>query len=238
MYTSLKNFQNVLNQLKQEKLAITCDEGVYRIAREIMLRCHDEFSKLVLCMGSFHMIKVVLGSIGTYLPGSGAEQIWSKSNIFGVNVVQSVLAGSHYIRSLKGMMLLCESLERLRWCEFLKDERVEKYKRELALLQELKESTLEIHSDESKEKLQSFIDISEDLFQEFNEFNTSQKVQNETWAYWDGFICMVHMLMDLIRADREGDWLLHLHALQALLPYFAVCDCKTICAGAPYILRI
>ena len=29
---------------------------------------------------------------------------------------------------------------------------------------------------------------------------------------------------DLIRADREGNWPLHLHSVQALLPLFAVFD--------------
>ena len=37
VYTALKNFQNVLSQLTQNHLAVTCDGGVYRIAREILL---------------------------------------------------------------------------------------------------------------------------------------------------------------------------------------------------------
>ena len=51
-------FQNVLSQLEQAHIAITCDEGVYHIAREITL-CHkDEFQDSVLCLGSFHTIKL------------------------------------------------------------------------------------------------------------------------------------------------------------------------------------
>ena len=95
-------------------MPITCDEGVYHIAREIMLDYPEEFKNLVLCMGSFHMMKNVLACFGKYLNGSGARQIWTETGIYGVNVVESIIAGTNYIRSLKGMLLPSESMERLR----------------------------------------------------------------------------------------------------------------------------
>ena len=71
MYTSLINFQNVLNQLTQSQIVVFCDERVYHIAREIILQRPDEFSGIVLCLGSFHMIKAFLACIRKYLSGSG-----------------------------------------------------------------------------------------------------------------------------------------------------------------------
>ena len=115
VFTAMDNFLDVLNQLDQTSLIVTCDEGVYHIAREIKLIHPDKFKGLVLCMGSFHMMKIVLGCLGKYLKGSGAQKIWTESSIFGVNVAQNVITGHHYKRSLKGMLLLCEALERLRW---------------------------------------------------------------------------------------------------------------------------
>ena len=35
---------------------------------------------------------------------------------------------------------------------------------------------------------------------------------------------MVAVLRDLVRADREGDWSLHLQSVQTVLPLFAACD--------------
>ena len=75
LYTALKNLQCILRSLDQTVIPVTCDEGVYRIAREIQLLRPDEFKNVVLCMGSFHMAKVALGCIGKYLKGSGAESI-------------------------------------------------------------------------------------------------------------------------------------------------------------------
>ena len=107
-YSALRNFQSILSQLEQDHMPITCDEGVYHIAREIMLDHPEEFKNLVLCMGSFHMMKKVLACFGKYLNGSGARQIWTETGIYGVNVVKSIIAGTNYIRSLKGMLLPSE----------------------------------------------------------------------------------------------------------------------------------
>jgi len=35
---------------------------------------------------------------------------------------------------------------------------------------------------------------------------------------------MVSILKDLVRADREGNWQLHLQSIQSALPIFAGCD--------------
>lgn len=66
VYTAMKNFQGVLEFLDQSKLPVTCDEGVYRIAREIQLLRPREIENTVLCLGSFHIAKVALACIGKY----------------------------------------------------------------------------------------------------------------------------------------------------------------------------
>ena len=113
VYTALKNFQNVLGQLSQNHLAIACDEGVYRITREIMLWRPGEFKDLTVCLVSFHLLKSYLGCIGKCLRGSGAKSIWIENEIFGPNTTQAVLEGSHYVLSLEGMTLLLEAMKRL-----------------------------------------------------------------------------------------------------------------------------
>ena len=110
VYTALNNFKGILQHLDQPKLPVTCDEGVYHIALEIQLIHPEEFQDIVLCMGSFHMVKVALRCVGKYLKGSGAESILLESGTFGVLVVDSVLGGINYSRSLKGLQLLKEAL--------------------------------------------------------------------------------------------------------------------------------
>ena len=91
VYTALKNFHEIQRQLNQSHLPITGDEGVYRIAQEIMLMRPEEFKDLILCMCSFHMAKILLGCLGNYSRGSGVQNICIENLVFGINVVQSVL---------------------------------------------------------------------------------------------------------------------------------------------------
>ena len=99
-------------------MAITCDEGINRIALEIILWRPGEFKDLTLCLGPFRILQIYLGCIGKYLYGSGAESIWIENGIFGPNTSQAVLGGSHYVQSLEGMILLSEAMERLQWSAF------------------------------------------------------------------------------------------------------------------------
>ena len=98
-----------------------------------------EFKDLTLCLGSFHLLKIYLGCIGKYLRGSSAESIWIEKEIFGPNTSQAVFGGSHYARSLEGMILLSEAMERLQWSAFFKKLGVEKYVEPLKLLKEMKQ---------------------------------------------------------------------------------------------------
>ena len=92
--------------IDQSHMPITCDEGVYHIARATIMNNPTEFSNLILCLGSFHLIKVVMGAIGKYIESNGAEIILAEAKAFGKNVVRSVL--------------LSECFERLQWAEFFR----------------------------------------------------------------------------------------------------------------------
>ena len=43
-----------------------------------------------------------------------------KNSVFGPNVVQSLLDGTHYVRSFKGLIFQSETMERLQWLVFFK----------------------------------------------------------------------------------------------------------------------
>lgn len=225
VYTAMKNLQGILEYLDQSFLPVTCDEGVYRIAREIQLIRPMEFKKIVLCMGSFHMAKVALGCLGKNLKGSGAEIILTESSVFGPNVVESVLNGKNYVRSLKGLQLLKEAFSRLQWAEFLRQNgKMQKYKSQLDILVEMRTKVAEKSHTESSSLLWGFQDTCNELMHDFDQFVLTNCQQSETYQYWNTFIHLMQNVQNLIRSDREGDWNLHLQAIQSLLPIFAAFD--------------
>ena len=157
VYTALKNFQNVLQQLNQQHhLPIFCDEGVYQIAKEIQLLRPDEFKNIVLCLGPFHMIKIALACLGKYLEGSGAQNIFVENFVFGLNVVEKVMNGSHYKRSMYGMALFAEAMERLQLFEFFKEIKIVKFNDIISCLQKLKSNVAEKNTESSRDDMLHF----------------------------------------------------------------------------------
>ena len=116
--TSMKSFMKVLQQLDQKALPIFCDEGVYRIVVDIYLKCPNEFKMLVPCLGVFHMAKCVQHCIGKYIRGSGLDDALVETQVFGKKVTEQELNGTHYIRSLRAILILVDSINRLKWDVF------------------------------------------------------------------------------------------------------------------------
>ena len=67
------------------------------------------------------MATVAFGCLWKLVKGCGAETVLVESSTFGANVVNSVLGGKNYYRSLKGLQLLKEPLLQLEWDVYFKE---------------------------------------------------------------------------------------------------------------------
>ena len=92
-----------------------------------MLYNPTSFKNIVLCLGSFHMAKVIMACIGKYLDGRGTKMIWTNKQVFGVNVAVSIINATHYKRTFKGLCLFSECLEGLQWCGFFSENNIHLY---------------------------------------------------------------------------------------------------------------
>lgn len=220
VYTALQNFVNVLSQLHQSKLPVACDEGVYHIARHIMLLRPDEFKDIVLMMGSWHLTKIVLQCIGKYLKGSGADLIFSESSVFGPTVTESVLNGTNYARSMKAYIILSETLRRLQLKEFFKEHDIKCYTNEINKLKELQECFAKKDFEQCKKTFEEYTKLPNNLQTDFEKFICVRRSESQTFKYWDNVIYLISLAKCAVRADREGDWTLHLSLLPKILPIF------------------
>ena len=64
------------------------------------------------------MMKAFQHCIGKYLKGSGIEDALIETKTFGVNVVESVLNGTHYVRSMRGLLIISEVITIMQWEAF------------------------------------------------------------------------------------------------------------------------
>ena len=89
------NFKDVLKQKRLPYGPLWCDEGVYKIAKELQLLNEKEFDNIFLGLGGFHMEKVLLACCGLFVEDVGVENLFVENEIFGPGIVKSVLSGGN-----------------------------------------------------------------------------------------------------------------------------------------------
>ena len=57
-----------------------------------------------------------------------------------------------------------------------------------------------------------------------DQFKSDGATQSATFAIWSDYLAMVEILLNFIRAEREGRWNLHLNTVAQMLPYFFAYD--------------
>ena len=122
------------------------------------------------------------------------------------------------------MILLCEIMERLQWSPFFKTQEPETYKEELLTLKKLQDSIAEKGADRNRELLEMFYNSSASMIESFQNFKNDSCNLSETFQYLDRFIALVPILRNLVRADREWDWNLHLHTVQCIFCSLWLCE--------------
>ena len=88
----------------------------------------------------------------------------------------------------------------------------------------MKENTAAGNEEESKRLLSAFATSASKLVQDLEKFKESRSSTNENFQFWCQFLDRNKITLDLLRADREGLWELHLDAMQRALFEFAAWD--------------
>ena len=71
-----------------------------------------------------------------------------------------------------------------------------------------------------------------DLLNQFDAFMSTSK----NYAFWLSYMKMVETLLNFIRAEREGNWQLHLESFAVLLPWLVVYDHNNYSMWGPVYL--
>ena len=134
-----------------------------------------------------------------------------------------MLNGTHHVRLLRGINILSEAIEKLKWDTFSKVYGKEKYSNITSLNNLALESLNKSETDCKRyfEKCKNDIKI---LQQDFVSFSEKCSEKSEVCRYWDGLINLSTLLKSLIACDRNGDWEGHLKTVQKLLPVFRESD--------------
>lgn len=229
VYTTLKRGKDLAEKCGQDFHIHTFDQQLYAIAQMVKLSRQEEFPRTVLRLGGFHNLSTFIACIGKIWGDAGLKDMLAESETYATATVESMLQGRQFHRAVRGLTLVFEALTQILVTDFLKW-----LKEEDHVFDELDGVVLhlyDVYSSFSKsdnvpvQDLNSLSSkIEQELLPQLDTFIEYGSQKSPTFQFWIKFLTSVHIMLANIRAEREGDWDMHLSTQVSMLPYFFIAD--------------
>lgn len=219
IYSTLLFIERQSKHLNLETACVTFDQPLWLKAVEIVM---TKEMNVVCRLGAFHVIMSFLGSIGKIMEGSGLVE--ALQCCYGPNAVTHMISGKAVDRAIRGHFLTESALFVL----FLKNQLMSHEGNEVILsdLTSQQMSDLKYLYEDALNKSSPFTESGqlpecfEKLICSIN--NAKQKLlANRTAKLWLQYLEYIGLLKMFIRAERTGDWHLHLNCISRMLNLFA-----------------
>ena len=92
----LKRSLAITDELRQGDVIIVLDQAIYAKGQEIISKHQNDFSRVILCMGSFHTACTFFAVTGQSFKHAGFHDILVESGLAGTGAVGVVLREKHY----------------------------------------------------------------------------------------------------------------------------------------------
>ena len=222
----LCNVLSIQESLSLEKIAVVADQALYAKLTDVAWNHQLKFETIIPMMGSFHIICNLLSIIGKLFCDAGLRDLAVESGVIAEGSIDKVLDGKQYNREVRLHKLMYEALMRFAWAQFL--EWLEsKHSQDCQNLDETLRLVNDVHENPSEATQVSFLNDERcrrilDLFIMYRD--ELQSKSGQLASFWVMYLDLVEILLGLIRADREGDWYLHLVSIQKMIPYCFAAD--------------
>ena len=210
---------NIMDTLELKEIVCVFDQALYAKAPEITWK-HEKFKNLILRMGAFHTICNLLSTIGKRFQDAGLRDLCVEYGVIAEGSITAVMEGRKYNRAVRLHKIVYEAMMRLAWKGFLPWIQVN-HGVEAHHLEEALRSISTFHDEVSQA---SFTELMDDIsltriLQLFQEYIDSLRNGHPLAAFWVSYLNMAEIMLGLLRAAREGDWLLHLASIRAMIPW-------------------
>ena len=229
IFTLMKVSQEMARRLQQDDSIITFDLAIYIKAKQLQMKFPEEFKNTVIRMGGFHIALNYLSLLGKKYANSGLEDLLIESGVYAAGTTSALLLGKSYNRGIRAHKLTMEALFRLLWQAFLRwlgsqtAEVNNHHKQNLKTkIQECQRCFKENKSiQQSCDALANDMDAITSLL---TVFKTEAKARSNLFSFWEEYISMVMVLLQFVKAERTGNWNLHLSSTAAMIPHFFAMD--------------
>lgn len=197
---------------KMDVCFVTFDAPLYLKARYI-LSCVDSnddpfgLSNIIARLGGFHLLMSFLGSIGFIMDGSGLKEAFSV--IYAENSAEKALAGHAYSRAIRGHFLIHIALANIIF------DSIELTEEEKATFDDL---LSDLGSENFKDNMvkEEFLNIKNKFTEQMKKFEKRGPTSQLWLQYWQ----MFELVKDFIKAERTGNFDLHVKTIERIIPFF------------------
>ncbi|KAK3751920.1 hypothetical protein QZH41_007937 [Actinostola sp. cb2023] len=228
IYTVLKHAQMISATLGQADIVITFDLAIYMKAKQIQWRYPEEFSDLVVRMGGYHIALNYLSLLGKKYLNTGLDDVLIESGVYAAGTISVLMKGKSYNRGVRAHKLAMEALFRLMWRAFVQwysNTHADSHNDNGTLIQNIADCVKVV---ENKGHVSQQVKVLEvevtELTSLFEAFKSEARAKSKMFAFLEQYGSMVNALLQFIKAERTGNWDLHLSAVATMLPHFFAMD--------------
>ena len=210
LYSAL-TFAANQSKTRNQTCIVTFDQPLFLKSVDIVTSEPSDslVSSVVVRLGGFHLLMSFMGAIGNIMSGSGIEELWQ--TVYGKATVGHMMKGHAYARAMRAHILTAAALFYLIHVELTSLSEVgQDSLRELCKAYLNNEAT---YDDVECISLNNYIDL-------FEKFKQDLETSGRTPKLWLQYFQQVLLILQFIRAERTGNWKLHITVVKKMMPYF------------------
>ena len=172
-------------------------------------------------LGTFHTQMSFLGSIGHLMAGTGLEELLG--TIYAPNTVGHMLSGKAVARAMRGHQLVDTALSAMLLTEAYPEAQSLEESQATRVDVNISHNDLQLMAEVFDKLVAQEITMSDiqkaTVLENINEeirVKKQELLKSRTAKVWLQYIGMLCILRNLVRAERTGDWTLHLSSLKAI----------------------
>ena len=215
----LEQTHAIMQSLQLNKIVCVFDQALYAKAAEVLWK-QEKFKNIIITMGVFHTICNLLSTIGKRFQDAGLRDLCVESGVIAEGSVSGVMDGRRYNRAVRLHKLVYEALMRLAWKGFL-PWLEENHSRDIHHLDGTLKNINSFHSNVSQGTFQELMESESctHILKLFQVYLETLRDEHNLSAFWMSYLDMVEIMLDLVRASREGNWMLHQGAIRQMIPW-------------------
>lgn len=210
IYTALNFALKEASRHGRNYCIVTFDQPLFIKAVDIVHASSELCDAVIVRLGGLHMTFSFMGADGYIMSGSGIEQLWS--TVYAEGSIQQILNGHSYYRALRARVLDAQAIASIILSSSNIVEKIDTVGVQ-RLWDDLMHENLSLSEALASNEVEKVMLILEREIEKARMISRTSKL-------WIQHYDRVLTLLRFTRAERTGNWELHIHCVKSMLPTF------------------